>query len=46
MVTVAPDAAGSLVNEVEATSAEGARGEYTQSVEVGKVYYLPLVWKN
>lgn len=45
-VTVAFDFMGTLTNVVEVGSAEGAQGEYTQSVGVGRVYYLPVVWKR
>lgn len=45
-VTVAPDAAGSLANVVQVTSAEGASGEHTQTSAVGRVVYLPVIWRN
>jgi uncharacterized repeat protein (TIGR01451 family) len=45
-VTVAPNFTGTLTNVVEVGSVEGARGAYTRSVGVGRVYYLPLVRRN
>jgi uncharacterized repeat protein (TIGR01451 family) len=45
-VTVASDFSGTLTNVVEASSVEGAKGEYTQSVGVGRVYYLPVIRKG
>jgi uncharacterized repeat protein (TIGR01451 family) len=45
-VTVAPDFSGTLTNRVEVGSVEGARGAFTQSVGMGRVYYLPLVRRN
>lgn len=37
---------GPLTNVVQATSVEGASGVYTQSLVVGRVYYLPAIFKK
>jgi uncharacterized repeat protein (TIGR01451 family) len=46
MVTVAPEAAGPLINGVQVSSVEGASGAYTQTAAVGRVVYLPVIWRN
>lgn len=37
---------GPLANVVQATSVEGSSGMYTQSLVVGRVYYLPVIFKG
>ncbi|MFN8453371.1 MAG: right-handed parallel beta-helix repeat-containing protein [Anaerolineae bacterium] len=45
-VTVAPNFTGTLTNVVEVSSLEGARGVFTQTMGVGRVVYLPVMWRN
>jgi hypothetical protein len=45
-VTVEAGYVGSLANVVQATSVEGASGVYTQSLMVGQIYYLPVIFKR
>ena len=46
MATVDEDYIGPLTNLVTVTTAEGARGEGSVTVDVGWTVYLPLVMRN
>lgn len=46
VVTVEEGYVGSLANVVQVASVEGASGVYTQSLVVGRIYYLPVIFKR